>query len=220
MSELTTSRQQAAIVAGAPAALLASLLWHPYIAGRLPNEAGIAAEVGAGTTRWALAHIAAAVASGLVILAFIAIHSYLRDAGDVRWSTFGLPFIVMGSVLFTLLPGMEFAPLAAVEVGADPGSAQAAVRSWFLAVLVVSAVTFAVGVVGFSKAIADSGILTTPLTWLVVASLIVMAASRLVPFAVAQFYVQGAAALLALWLLAHKMWGQEAGARPAAGAQA
>ena len=160
MSDSTTSRYRAAIVAVAPAALLAALLWHPYIAGRLPNDAAIAAAVAADTTRWGLAHLAAGVASGLVILAFVAIFSYLREAGEGRWSVLGLPFIVIGSTLYTMLPGMEFAPLAAVEIGSDPEAAQAELQSWFVPVLVTGAITFALGVLAFSKAIVDSGVLS------------------------------------------------------------
>ena len=208
MSYSTTSRYRAAIVAVAPASLLAALLWHPYIPGRLPNDAAIAAAVAADTTRWGLAHLAASVAFGLIMLAFIAIFSYLREAGEGRWSVLGLPFIVIGSTLYTMLPGMEFVPLAAVESGTDPGAAQAALQPWFVAVLVTGAITFTLGVLAFSKAIVDSGVLSLKLNWLVIAALIVMAVSRFVPFAAVQFYVQGVAALIALWPLAYRMWRQ------------
>jgi hypothetical protein len=70
MTERTTSRLRAVITALAPLALLAAFVWHPYIAGRLPNDSAIAAAVADGHTRWGLAHIAAAVASGVVVLGF------------------------------------------------------------------------------------------------------------------------------------------------------
>ena len=206
MSDSMTTRYRSVIVAVAPVALLAALLSHPYIAGRMPNDVAIAAAVTAGTTRWALVHIAASVASGVVMLAFIAIAGYLREAGEERWSAFGLPFIVIGSTLYAVLPGMEFAPLAAVEAGADPLAAQSALREWFVPVLVAGGVMFALGVLALSRAIVISAILSSALTWLVVAALIVMAGSRFVPFAAAQFYVQGIASLIALWPLARQMW--------------
>lgn len=204
MSDTTASRFPAAIVASAPVVLLAAFLWHPYIPGRLPNNAAIA-NAAADTTRWALVHLAAVVASAVVVLAFVALRSYLREAGDTRGSAFGLPFIVLGSILYAVLPGMEFAPLAAVETGADAQAAQAALQSWFVAVLLSGALLFAIGTVGFAVAIARSGILSPRLTWLVLAALIVMAASRFVPLFVVQFYVQGAVALIALWPLAYQM---------------
>ena len=208
MSDLMSSRFRATVVTVAPAALGAALLWHPHIPGRLPNETAVGAAAAAGTTRWGLAHLAAAVASALVMLAFVAIRSYLREAGEGRWSAVGLPFIIMGSTLFAVLPGMEFTPLAAVKVGTDPRAAQAALEPWFVPVGVISGVLFALGVLAFSKAIADSAILSGALRGIVIAALIVLAASRLVPFAAAQFYVQSAAVLIALWPLAYRMWTQ------------
>ena len=206
MSDRTTSRFRATVVAVAPVALLAALLWHPRIPGRLPNETAIGNAAAAGTTRWGLAHLAAAVASALVMLAFVAIRGYLREAGEGGWSAVGLPFIVIGSTLYAVLPGMEFTPLAAVKVGTDPRAAQAALEPWFVPVGVIGGILFALGVLAFSKAIADSNMLSAPLSGIVIAALIVTAASRLVPFAAAQFYVQGASVLIALWPMAHRMW--------------
>ena len=52
-------------------------------------------------------------------LAFIALRSYLREAGEERWSALALPFAVVGSCLFIPLTGMELALLAAAETGGD-----------------------------------------------------------------------------------------------------
>lgn len=52
------------------------------------------------------------------MLAFIALRSYLREAEEERWSAPALPLIVLGSMLFVVLTGMEFALLAAAERGA------------------------------------------------------------------------------------------------------
>jgi len=209
MSDTRRSRYEAIIVAIAPAALFVALVPHPYLPGRLPNDAAVAAAVAADTTRWGLVHLAAGVASGLVILAFLAIRSYLRDAGDHRLSALGVPFVVIGSTLFAMLPGMEFAPLAAAETGtdlADIAAAQAALQVWFVPVLMIGALTFAIGVFAFIRGITATGILSTPLTAVVVGALAVMALSRFVPLAAAQFYLQSAAGILALWPLAYHMW--------------
>jgi len=205
MSEMTRARFRAATVAVAPVVLLAAFVWHPYLPGRLPNDAAVAAAVAADTTRWGLAHLAAGVGSGVVVLAFLAIRGYLREAGENRWSLLGLPCIVMGSTLYTLLPGMEFAPLAAAEVGGDVQAAQAALTPWFVSILVSGAFTFAVGVFAFARGIARSRVLCPGLTRLVVGALIVMAAARFIPLAAVQFYVQGAAGIVALWPLAYAM---------------
>ena len=119
------ARFGASIVALAPAVMLVGLFAHPYIA-TLPDEAAVAASVTADTTRWGLVHLTVGVASGLLVLAFLAIRSYLRGTGEDRWSILALPFIVVGSTLFAVLPGMEFAPLAAAEAGGDVQAVQAA----------------------------------------------------------------------------------------------
>ena len=212
LSATTRARFRAAIVAIAPALLLAGFVYHPYIAPPTDPEA-IAAAAASDTTRWGLAHLAIAVGYGLAVLAFLAIRSYLREAGEERWSILALPFIVMGSTLFAVLPGMEFAPLAAAEAGGDVESVQAALASWFLPVLVTGAVTFAFGVFVFAKGIADSRILSRRLSRLVVGALVVMAVARFVPVGAAQFYVQGAAGVVALWPLAYEMWKRPEAAR-------
>ena len=214
MSTTTRARFGAAIVALAPAVLLVGLVSHPYI-GTLPDEAAVAEAVAADTTYWGLVHLTAAVASGLLVLAFLAIRSYLRNVGEERWSILALPFIVVGGTLFAILPGMEFVPLAAAETGADAEAAQAALAPWFIPVLMTGAITFAVGVFAFAKGIADSRILSRRLSRLVVGGLVVMAVARLVPVGAVQFYVQGAAGIVALWPLAYGMWRYPEAARPA-----
>jgi hypothetical protein len=194
--------------------MLVGLFAHPYIA-TLPDEAAIAEAVAADTTWWGLVHLTAGVASGLLVLAFLAVRSYLREAGEERWSILALPFIVMGSTLFTVLPGMEFAPLAAAEAGVDGEAIQAALAPWFIPILVTGATTFAVGVFAFAKGIADSRILSRRLSRLVVGALVVMAISRLVPVGAVQFYVQGVAGIVALWPLAYEMWKRPEAARAA-----
>lgn len=209
MSDTRRSSYEAIIVAVAPAVLFVALVAHPYLAGRLPNNAAVAEAVAADTTRWGLVHLATGVASGLVILAFLAIRNYLRDAGDHQLSAVGVPFVVMGSTLFAMLPGMEFAALTAAETGtdlADIAAAQAALRVWFVPVMIVGALTFAIGVLAFIRCITATGILGTPLTAVVAGALAVMALSRVVPLAAAQFYLQSAAGIVALWPLAYHMW--------------
>lgn len=208
MSDTRRTSYEVTIVVLAPAALLVALVAHPYLHGRLPNAEAIATAVAADPTRWGLVHLAAGVASGLVILAFLAVRSYLRDAGDHRLSALGVPFIVMGSTLFAMLPGMEFAALSAAETGdiADIAAAQAALQEWFVPVLAIGGLTFAIGVLAFIRSITATRTLSRPLTAVVVGGLAVLAVSRVVPLAAAQFYLQSAAGILAFWPLAYQMW--------------
>ena len=211
--DIDSNQWRTVILIAAPTTLLAALVAHPYISGRLPNDTEVAVAVAGGTTRWGLVHLATSVASGLIILAFLAVRSYLREAGEDRLSTLGVPFVVLGSTLFAVLPGMEFAPLAAAETGATTAGIEAtqeALSSWFMPVLVSGALAFAIGVFSFARALS----VTTPggraLTRVVVVALIVLAISRFVPLAAVQFYVQGGAAIVALWPLAYAMRTQPA----------
>jgi hypothetical protein len=79
ISSTTSARFGASTVALAPTVMLAGLFAHPYIA-TLPDEAAVAEAVAADTTYWGLVHLTAAVASGLLVLAFLTIRSYLREA--------------------------------------------------------------------------------------------------------------------------------------------
>jgi hypothetical protein len=202
--DTTQARLRAAIVAMAPVVLLVGFVYHPFL--DLPTDPGtIAAAAAADTTRWALAHLTIAAGYGLAVIAFIAIRSYLREAGEGRWSLVGLPFIVMGSTLFAVLPGIEFAPLAAAEVGADGQAAQAALIPWFVPILITGAVSFALGALAFAIGIVRSGVMSPMPTWVVVGALVVMAAARFVPLSAAP-YVIGVGGILALWPLAFSMW--------------
>lgn len=211
MQTETRARFRAAIVAVAPAVLLAGFIWHPFTA--VPDKQTIAAAAASGTTRWGLSHLAIAVGSGFLALAFLAIRSYLSDAGEDRRSAVALPFIVMGGTLFATLPGMEFSLLVAVGTGADVQVAQEVLFPWVVPTLLAAAVTFAIGVVGFARAIADSRVLSPRLTRLVVVALIGMAAARFVPLGAVQFYLQGVTGIVALWPLAYDIW-KHAEARP------
>ena len=212
MSATTQERFRAAVVAIAPTVLLIGFVYHPYLSD--PTDAAvIGAAAASDTTRWGISHIVIGVGYGLIALAFLAIRSYLREAGEERWSVLALPFVVMGSTLFAILPGMEFTPLAAAETGADFEAAQEELVPWFVPVIVTGGVCFALGALGFAKGVVRSGILRPELAWLVAGALVVMAAARFVPLGPAQ-YVIGAAGVVALWPLAYEMW-RNPEARPA-----
>jgi hypothetical protein len=205
-SETTREQFQAAIVALAPVVVLAGFALHPYIGAGLPDQTAVAVAATDHTTRWGLAHVTVGIGSGLLVLAFLAIRARLRETGPERWSARGVPLIVVGSAVYTLLPGMEMAPLAAAEAGVDVESVAEALVPWFVPLHVLGALAFGAGVVAFARGIADSGILGGALCRIVVGALGVTAIARLVPLTTVQFYVQGAAGVVALWPLALVMW--------------
>jgi hypothetical protein len=183
----------AATVALAPVLLLAAILYHPFIAD-LRHKEHVAAALTAETTRWSVAHLTAAVASALVALAFLAVLAALRHRGEWRWSGRSVPFVVVGSALFALLPAMEIAVLAASLAGADAEAVLLELDAWFRPVLLGSAAVFAVGVACAALAIVRARVLGRAMTALVVGALTVTAVSRFLPFGAA--LTVGAAALV------------------------
>lgn len=204
-----TPGRWAAIATGSgPVLLLAAFLWHPPIPGRLPDDAAVAEAAAADLTRWGLAHFAAVLASAGIAVAFVAVREYLRAHGDRRPSALGLGAVVIGSVLYAVLPGLEFAQIAADETGADMEAAQAALKEWLLVFLVGGSLVFLLGCAAFAVAVMRTRPLGGRLDGVVAGALIVFALARLVPIGAVQFYVQAAAALLALLPLAAGMWGR------------
>ncbi len=200
----TRSRYGAAAVAVAPVVVFVALVAHPFIT-RLPDADAVATAAEANTTMWAAVHLLTVLGVALIALAFVAIRAHLRDAGENRYA-WALPWVLFGSLLYVVLPGLEFTPFAVARSGGDVAAAQQELTPVFIPVLAVGAIAFAIGVAGFAKAVLVSDILGTPWSQVVATSLIVLALSRFVPLGAVQFYVQAAAGLLALWPLALHMW--------------
>ncbi len=205
------NRGRALVVAAAPVLLTAALLWHPPLPGRLPDSAGVADAASSDFMRWGLSHVAIVVAFAAVAVAFVAMRGHLRDRGDAFVSAVGLALVLIGSTLYAMLPGMEFAVLAAHETGADLAQTQAALESWFVPILLVGAATFALGTGLIAAAVVRGGLFRMP-AHVVAGALIVFGLSRLVPVGVVQFYVQSAAALAAMLPMAMDMWASRQGA--------
>jgi hypothetical protein len=179
--------------------LFAGIAYHPFIADLRDKEA-VAAALTADTTRWSIAHLVVAVGSPLVALAFLAVAATLRQRGEWRWSPRSVPFVVVGSTLFALLPAMELTVLAATLSGADPVAVLHELEAWFMPLLLSGAVVFAVGAAFVARSLASAAALGRRTTVLVVTALLVAAASRFLPFTAA--LIVGAGALVvALWPL-------------------
>jgi hypothetical protein len=189
----------AATVATAPVVLLAGIAYHPFVADLRDKEA-VAAALTADVTRWSVAHLAVAVAAPLVALAFLAVAAALRQRGEWRWSGRSVPFLVVGSSLFALLPAMEITVLAAYLAGADPVAVLLELDAWFLPVLLSGAAIFALGAAFLARSVVSAAVFGRGMTVLVVTALLVTAAARFLPFTPA--LLAGAVALVvALWPL-------------------
>ena len=187
---------RAAVTALSPCVLLIGLVYHPHL-DDIRDKGAVAGALGADTTRWGVAHLVVGLAAALVLLAFLAVDAYLRESGRSGLSAVGVPFIVIGSVLFAFLPAMEIAMLGAYGAGVDVEEVLLEMNIWFQPILLTSAAVFAVGVAFFAVAIARGRILDGRLTALVVAALVVAALTRFVPLGSA-LYLGGAALVVAL----------------------
>jgi hypothetical protein len=189
----------AATVAAAPVVLLGGIAYHPFIADLRDKEA-VAAALTSDTTRWSIAHLVVAFGAPLVALAFLAVAGALRQRGEWRWSARSVPFVVVGSSLFALLPAMEITVLAATLAGANPVAVLLELDAWFVPVLLSGAVFFAVGAACVARSVVSAAVLGRGMTMLVVTGLLVAAATRFLPFTAA-LLVGSAALVVALWPL-------------------
>ena len=195
---------RAAVTGLSPSLLLVGLVYHPHVHD-LRDKGAVAAALVADTTRWGIAHVVVGVAAALVLLAFLSVDEYLRESGQGETrAALGVPFIVLGSVLFAFLPAMEIAMLGAYGAGVDVEEVMLEMNSWFQPILLAGAAVFAVGVAFFVVAIARSRTLNGTLMWLVVAALVVVAVARFVPLGAA-LYLGGAALVVALLPIAVAM---------------
>ncbi|MPY80683.1 MAG: hypothetical protein GEV04_20010 [Actinophytocola sp.] len=205
MTTKTRARYGAVAVATAPVVMAVAFVAHPFIA-RMPDADAIATAVDANRAGWIAVHLITVLGIALIALAFVAIRARLRDAGEDRYSAWALPWVLFGSFLYGFLPGLEFTPVAVARIGGDVTAAQDALTSVFIPILLVGGVSFAIGTIGFARAVIASGILGTSLSRVVAAALILLAISRIVPVGAVQFYVQAAVGLVALWPLANDIW--------------
>jgi len=187
---------RAAVTGLSPALLLIGLVYHPHL-DDLRDKGTVAAALTADTTRWGIAHLVVGVAAALVLLAFLSVDEFLRESGHSEMSFLGVPFIVIGSVLFAFLPAMEIAMLGAYGAGVDVEEVLLEMNPWFQPILLAGGAAFAVGVAFFAVAIARTRVLSVGLTWLVVGALVVAAVARFVPLGAA-LYLGGAALVVAL----------------------
>ncbi|TQN44364.1 hypothetical protein FHU33_3865 [Blastococcus colisei] len=189
----------AGTVATAPVVLLAGIGYHPFIADLRDKEA-VAAALTADVTRWSIAHLVVAVGAPLVALAFLAVAAALRQRGEWRWSARSVPFVVVGSTLFALLPAMEITVLAATLAGADPVAVLLELDAWFMPLLLSGAGVFAIGVAFVARSVVSAAVLRRGTTVLVGTALLVAAVSRFLPFTAALLVGAGALAVV-LWPL-------------------
>jgi len=188
-----------------PAILLAGLLWHPFIAKLTDNDAVVHA-LAQDATRWFLSHFVVAIGAAVLLLAFLGVRAHIRaTVGHEPWTSRAIVPLVLGTVLFALLPGMEIGILAVHESGGDALAAQNQLDTWFVPVLLAGSLLFAAGSVLFAIGVRKAAILPSTTSWLVVSALMVSAASRFVPMT-GSLLVGALALVIAFWTLGVTMW--------------
>jgi hypothetical protein len=111
---LTTRRVLlAATVAAAPTLQIIGMLWHPAVAEHGADQLAI---VATDPGRWSGTHLVAAVASGLYVLAAVALAALVRARGAVL-ATLGAVLSVAGGITLAIAFGAESHLLS---VAADP----------------------------------------------------------------------------------------------------
>lgn len=194
----------AAVVAG-PLLLLAGLLWHPFIPD-LRDKADVARHLETDPVAWLGGHLVVALASGILLLGFLAARAHVRSSvGREPWTARAIPPLTMGSFLFVMLPAMEIAMLAVAKVGGDLVATQVALDTWFRPILLAGSALFAVGSVLFAIGVQRARILPRALARVVGAAFLVAALSRFVPLTLS-LLVGAVALVVAMLPLAATMW--------------
>ncbi len=204
LSDVTQARLRAAVVAITPVVVLIGFLYAPYI-GDLTDNAAIADEVAADSTRWAWAHLVQVIGLALAPLLVFAIRTYLRAAGENLWSFIAVPLVTVGAAFLAFLTGGELLMTAVVETGTSVEEVLDAADPWVTPTIIVAIVMIGLGWLSLAAAIYRSEVLGRELTWVVVAALVVFSVANLIPLGWA-LYVMGAALIVALWPIAYQMW--------------
>ncbi|MFV2196803.1 hypothetical protein [Nocardiopsis sp. LOL_012] len=189
---------RAATMFTAPVALFAMILYHPFLAYTTVTVEGLAEVIETDPTRWSLTHMLAVGALALLVLAFQGLHDMLREAGEERWSSFGLPLVTVALVFLAALAGKEPTVAAVSQTGTDVLALVQATSPSTVVLFVASAVTFLFGALAFAMGAMRAVIMGRTMTALVVVALVVLGVAMLTPlFTIG--YVIGAAAIVAFW---------------------
>ncbi|HEX9817086.1 MAG TPA: hypothetical protein VGB18_08905 [Candidatus Thermoplasmatota archaeon] len=201
---MNADRIGAIAVAAGPLILLAGILWHPFIPD-LRDNADVVRHMQADTGVWFGAHFVVAVGSAVLLLGLLAVRAHVRTTvGREPWTGRAIAPLVVGSILFAMLPAMEIGMLAVEKTGGDLLATHNALDTWFTPILVIGSFIFGVGMILFAVGVHKANILPTGLSRLVVAAFVVSALSR-IPFTAA--LIAGIVALnVAMLPLAATMW--------------
>lgn len=201
---MNADRTGAIAVAAGPLILLAGILWHPFIPD-LRDNADVVQHMQADTGTWFGAHFLVAIGSAVLLLGFLAVQAHVRTTvGRDPWTGRAIAPLVVGTILFVMLPAMEIGLLAVEKAGGDLLATHNALDTWFMPILLIGSVIFGVGMILFAIGVHKANILPSGLSRLVVVGFVAFALSR-IPFTLA--LMAGIVAVnVAMLPLAATMW--------------
>jgi hypothetical protein len=201
---MSNDRLGALAVAAGPLVLLAGILWHPFIPD-LRDGDDVARHLQDDTTTWFGAHLLVAIGAAVLLLGFLAARAHIRTSvGREPWTGRAVVPLVLGSMLFVMLPAMEIGMLAVEAANGDVAATQAELYTWFMPLTFASAAILGVGTILFAVGVHKARVLPAALDRTVVAALVASALTRL-PFTAA--LIAGVVALnVAMLPLAATMW--------------
>jgi hypothetical protein len=209
---MNADRVGALAAAGGPLLLLAGLLWHPFIPD-LRDKVDVVRHMQADTAAWFGAHLVVALGAAILLLSFLAVRAHVRTSvGREPWTARAIPLLTVGSCLFVMLPAMEIAMLAVDAAGGDLVATHLALNTWFVPISMAGSAAFAIGSVLFAIGIHRARILPSGLAWVVIAALVVSAASRFAPMTL-PLMIGAVALVVAMLPLAASMWNAGAAKR-------
>ncbi len=204
-------RIRSVVVFIAPLVLLGGLLTLPYLSDF--EEATLADEIAAETTRWNVGSLIIAAGIGMMVLIAFAARTYLRDHGEDFFSFLAIPLITVGGamLLYRLgFEGMSRAGLATTDQFgrsfsmATPEIADS-LSTWRLWIGVAGAGMMGLGWVSMVASMIRSIRFNATHVLLVTLGVLAGIGAIFVPYGWG-LYLLGGGAIFAAWPIGERMW--------------
>ena len=180
MTGQTQIRLRALALFAAPVAMLASMIYHPYLEDEFDISA-VTEKVVADPDRWMTVHFMLMLAFALILLAVVVLRGLLRAAGEERWSFIAVPLLIGGSTVFIGVWGFEITAAGVANAGGDVEAVFDETDRWFGPVGIAGYVMFILGWGSMAWAVRRSHLLGRRQTWVVLGATVVMIAGLSIP---------------------------------------
>ncbi len=158
MSDLTLSRLRATAVFAAPLVVFLGFVTLPYVTDSTPE--GFASAALAEPLRWGWGNLIVTVGLLLLTLAAFSIRTYLRDAGEDRWSPFAIPMILFGHGLIAFVLGADMLARIGLADGGLALETALADTAWLAAIETVGGLLMPLGWLALAIGVATAKVMT------------------------------------------------------------